>query len=432
MKYKEFLLLKIILPLADSIKGLYITKWLKKIEEMKKWSPEDVQKWQDANIKDFINHAYYHTSYYKRLFDENGLSPSDINSKEDLKKIPIITKDIIREHYDEIIPDDVGIFRHRFCVTGGTTGDPMHYICDENTWGYVTAAKIYYWKHAGYHYGDKFVALGSASILSLKPSISRRIYDFIRGEIGMNSMGIDDSTCKKYLETIRKRRIKFIYGYASSIFVFAQYINNSEEEIPQIKAIFTTSENLTDHYREVIESAFNCKVMDCYGAKDAGITGYEIGHNQYAVGYNAIVETLEDGTLLSTNFLNNCFPLIRYDFGDSGKITNDENCYNGQLISNIYGRKSDVIRLSNGRVLTAPGFTILMPKFDIKAFQIIPKSGDSIILKIQPIPNKFSKEQEDCLLSEMRRYVGSGCNVFIEYVDGFKQLSNGKRTFFIN
>lgn len=427
----EFIRLNFILPLAERVQGTCATKWYKQINKMSTWSSDEINKWQEAELQKFIKHAYEHTVYYKRTFDEFGIDPSEIKTSEDLKRIPVITKDIIRSHYYELIPDDLHKFKHRISVTGGTTGKPMRYLCDENTWGYVTAAKIYYWKKTGYKYGDPFAALGSASILSQKPSFKRMIYDKIRNEIGLNSMGIDNNICENYINVIRKKHIHYIYGYASSIYVFAKYIIDNNIEINFIKAVFTTSENLLEHYREAIIKAFNCLVMDCYGAKDAGITAFEAIRGQYNVGYNVIAEDF-DGVLLSTNFINNSFPLIRYDFGDSATLSASPNNYNGQAINHIVGRISDVIRLDNGRTLTAPGFTILMSKFDIIAFRIIQVSSSKITVQIQPVIGKYNDSQEVILLNEIKKITGYGCNVEIEHIAKLESLPNGKNNFFFN
>lgn len=428
MTIKEFFLLKLVLPLAETVKGTCAMKWFHQIDSMNRWTPSDIQKWQEEHLQDFIKHAYEHTVYYRQLFDNLSISPDDIKTIQDLKKLPVITKDIIREHFNDLVADDLSSFRYRRCATGGTTGSPMPYLCDENVWGYVTAAKIYYWRKAGYRYGDKFAALGSASILNRKPPVARRIYDIIRREIAMNSMGLDDNLCRKYLDKMKKSGIHILYGYASSIFILAKYAKDNHYELP-LTAVFTTSENLTEHYRMTIEEAFGCKVMDCYGARDAGITAYEDTPGHYYIGYNALTE-IEGGTILSTNILNYCFPLIRYDFGDVGEFADDGN-YNGQVLSSISGRKSDVIRLDNGRIITSPGFTVLMTKFDICEFQIKQTSNKSICLTLHAKNGKLSEEDETKLMAEMHRYVGDNCDVDLLYVDSFDTLANGKRDFFI-
>jgi len=366
-----------------------------------------------------------------------GLKPEDIQTAEDLKKLPILTKEIVRTRYNDLIADNASQYKYRKDHTGGTTGSPMNYLCDENVWGYVTANKMVSWtKDSPYNYGDTFVALGSAALFRKKPSLKRRVYDKIRAEVALNSMNLDDSVCEKYITRIQKEGIHYVYGYATAVYVLAQYVERTGKKV-DIRCAYTTSENLTDQYREVIERAFGCKVMDCYGARDAGVTAYEQRPGKYFLGYVSLAETVDEfapntGTLLSTNLINYCFPMIRYNFGDDATLVHDPSVYNGQMLTKIWGRTSDVIHLQNGHTLTAPGFTILMLNFDVHAFQIRKSAEDEITLVIQPIEGKYDAEQEIRLMAEMQYFVGEGCKVKLEKVDKFEVLENGKHRFFYN
>ena len=436
-KLGESLRLKMILPLAEKIKGLKATYWYRQINEMNMWTRQQVLDWQNQHLRDFVRHAYEHTKYYKELFDSLGLKPEDIRTAEDLKKLPILTKDIIRSRYDDFIPDNLSQLPHRQDRTGGTTGEPMRFLTSEDTWGYVTAAKMVAWKTTPYRYGDKFAALGSASILKEKPSLVRRIYDWIRQEYPMNSMSLNNELCQTYIDKMRKEGIHYIYGYASSIYLLAKYAHDNQVDVSFIKGAYTTSENLTSTYRDMIENTFGCRVMDCYGCRDAGVACYEIKSGKYYVGYASIVELIDEledgtGTAISTNILNLAFPMIRYEYGDMIRFHKNSTEYNGQVIEQVLGRKSDVLRLDNGQVLTSPGFTVLMKKFDIVAYDIQKINGSEVKVKIQIGKNKWTNQQEQVLMNEMQRFVGAGCACTIEYVDHFEPLKNGKRRYFMN
>lgn len=435
----EKIRLNIVLPLSERLTGTCASYWYKQIEEMSRWSKEQIADWQNRKLTDFIHHAYTHTQYYRKQFDSFGIKPEDIKCATDLKKLQIVTKEIINKYHDDFVPDNIHNFKYRSGKTGGTTGEPMLYLCDENTWGYVTAAKIFHWKKTGYRYGDKFVAMGSASLFSQKPSFVRRVYDKIRNEYPMNAVNLTDELCEKYVGIIKKEKIRYLYGYAASLYIFTQYVKRHNENLNQVEAVFTTSENLTDHYRKLMEETYHCNVMDCYGARDAGITAYESGKGVYQVGYNVIAEVVDEfenntGTLLSTNFLNYSFPLIRYQFGDLVELSSDvdEECYNGQVIKRVIGRTSDVMRLGNGHHLTSTGFSMIMKEFDVIAFDFR-KIGDlELLLRIQPITEKYTKEQEDLIRKTFVKYIGEECKLNIVYVDKFEPLRNGKRRFFYN
>ena len=235
---------------------------------------------------------------------------------------------------------------------------------------------------------------------------------------------------------MEKEGIHYVYGYASSIFLLAKYALDHKIDMSHMRGVFTTSENLTALYRETIEHAFSCCVMDCYGARDAAITAYEITHGNYYLGYEAFVEVVDEfepnkGTLLSTNLLSMTFPLLRYNYGDAGELNNSSQEYNGQVLHRIYGRTSDVLRLDNGHVLTSPGFTILMRNFNVKAYDIQKLSGSSVRMQIVPAEG-WNKEQETKLITEMLWFVGEGCDFTLEYVEKFEELKNGKRRYFMN
>lgn len=432
----EFIRLRIVYPLAEKVKGTNSMVWYRRIQEMNTWSREEICAWQEKQLRRIVDQAYNHTVYWKRIFDELGLKPSDIQTLADLKKLPIITKNDVRAHYEEIVPDNVNNFRYRKDQTGGTTGEPMRYLVSVDVWGYVAANKIVAWKTTGYRFGDAFMALGSASIFKKKAPLARRVLDLIRNEKAVNSMNLNDALCQGYIEMLNKKQIHYIYGYASAIYLLAKYALDHKIDMRHMRGAFTTSENLTDVYRETIEKAFGCRVMDCYGSRDAAVTAYEIRPREYHLGYGAYVELVDEfepgvGTLIATNLLNMAFPVLRYEFGDVAELDNNCPNYNGQVLHRIYGRTSDVLRLDNGHVLTSPGFTILMRNFNVKAYDIQKLSGTHVRMQVQVVEG-WDKEQEKKLIKEMQRFVGEGCEFTLEYVEKFETLKNGKRRYFMN
>ncbi|MDF1551205.1 MAG: hypothetical protein P1P88_25515, partial [Bacteroidales bacterium] len=205
-----------------------------------------------------------------------------------------------------------------------------------------------------------------------------------------------------------------------------------------IKGCFPTSEILTNAYRQEIVKAFNCFVMDTYGARDGGITAYEINKGYYNVGHNSYAELTncykkDTGTLLVTDLLNYAFPFIRYEIGDEVTMpTNQTNFnYNGQVFTEIFGRVSDVIRLDNGRVLTGPGFTILFKDLNVIGYRLTKINGLKIKLDIQPKEN-YSYAEEELIRSTCKKHAGDDCDIEINYVKNFQTNQNGKRDYFIS
>ena len=108
--------LHIILPLAEKAIGTCSTKWLKQIQTMSLWTQQEVKAWQNERLQALVKHVYEHTKYYRRIFDERGLTPEDIQCIDDLKKLPIINKEIAIAYYDEIVPDHFAIENAKLAV----------------------------------------------------------------------------------------------------------------------------------------------------------------------------------------------------------------------------------------------------------------------------------------------------------------------------
>lgn len=435
-KLKEFFIINGILPIADILFCTNISKWYRRIKKMSSWSPSEIKDWQLDGMKNLIQHAYDNTVYYHELFDSLGLKPNDIKTFEDLEKIPPLTKDIIRERFDDILAINHKDFRYKKSSTGGSTGDPTRYIKDNDSWGFDNAFNIVGWQQTGYRYGDKFLALGSSSIFPTnKKSRLHEYYYRLKGKMPFNAMNLSDEVLERCVDFIVKNDIHYVYGYASSIFLLAKFVKRKNlQSNLDIKACFPTSEILTDVYRETIERVFNCVVIDSYGANDGGIVAHNL-KDGFKVGYNCITQILEGGnfgTALLTDVTNMAFPFIRYQLGDKLELDEGYNdFYNGQVLKRVLGRTSDIIELENGRNLTGPGFTILFKDLNVKGYRIFKSNAMEMTIEIVKADN-YTKEEEQLIIDTMHKHAGDDCCIVIKYYDDLEFRKNGKSLFFMN
>jgi phenylacetate-CoA ligase len=406
------------------------------IKEMNTWTRNDIIKWQNEKLLKLTEHAYKNTIYYRKVFNKFNIVPSDINNLQDLKILPVLTKHDIITNWNDIVPKNLINYRYKKASTGGSTGNPLKYLLDIETWSYISAARIYYWEKVGYNLGDKHIALGSSSLFPInKKSIKHDIYYFLKGKIPLNGINMSDAVIENYLNIIKKFKIEIIYGYASSLFLISKYVIEKQIENLPIKVCISTSEILTDHYRNTIQDAFGCKILDAYGAADGGVTAYLIS-DFFEVGYNCFINFNENysghSPIFLTDLFNYSFPFIRYEVGDEvepvSKYSSAE--YKGQIFKKIIGRISEIMRLENGRVLTGPGFTILFKDLDIKAYRIKKDKPLSIVCEVIPLKN-FTKDQSDLIYNTLKKHSGLECDVKIEIKNNFEETASGKRNYFI-
>ena len=79
---------------------------------------------QLKDLQETLQWVYDRIPYYKTLFDQNGVSPNDLKSLEDLAKFPTTTKNDLRDNYPDrlfTVPREELV---RYHVSSGTTGKP--------------------------------------------------------------------------------------------------------------------------------------------------------------------------------------------------------------------------------------------------------------------------------------------------------------------
>ncbi|MCO5383595.1 MAG: hypothetical protein NHB15_17230 [Methanosarcina barkeri] len=90
-------------------------------------SYDELKKEQELQLRQMINFSYNNVPYYHRLFRDLKLSPEDIKSIEDLEKLPILTKNIIKQNWDEFLPLNLKNMSYYNLTTGGSTGSPLRF-----------------------------------------------------------------------------------------------------------------------------------------------------------------------------------------------------------------------------------------------------------------------------------------------------------------
>lgn len=419
---------------------------IKNLEMLNKnqWrSLSEIQRVQQQKLQQILTHAYENVPYYHKIFNALALKPSDIKNTDDLKKLPILTKDIIRKNLSDLIPSNYQKNRLIPSATGGSTAEPMKFYIDNNWLAWNQAAAYRQWKWAGYEIGDKFVYLWSSPHdISFQEEFKNKFFNIVHRTTYLDALQLTEKTMDMYIEMIRRYKPKIINAYASAIYVLAQYMEKKGIQDLKPKAILTSCEMLFPFQREIIERSFGCQVFDYYSGRD---TTFQAGECPEHTGYhmaleNAVVELLKNnepvspgeiGKLIITDLENYAMPFIRYEIGDLGRIS-DEKCPCGRnlpLLKEVSGRIRDVIVTKSGKYLTGAFISTLF--YDgrgmtrgIKQYQFIQKTKESSVLKIVKADD-FSQEQ----LNRIIEKISSQCDdmkIDIEFVDSIAPTKSGK------
>ena len=387
---------------------------------------------QNDALKLMINHCYYNIPFYQKKFKQLGLFPDDIKGVDDLKFLPILHKEEIRDNFEEfkcITPT-----KSINGTTGGSTGIPLKYEMSKECYKRGVALLYRGWHRAGYNIGDKIVFFAGASLVG-KESLLSKINKYTKNITTFSSYGVSDAEYLSVISYLETTKPEFLRGYATSIAALARFVIESKKNLTyRPKGIFTTAEMLSNQDRKTIEAAFNTKVYNQYGLNDGGISAFEDGENNGFLidSERSFMESVsgsrrvfnQPGNLIATSLYNYSFPFIRYDTGDIGMINERPISGENRLrLTALLGRETDMIEI-NGRRIGSPVLTVLMGKFDILRYQVIKEKNELrfIINK----GNNFTRENELTIKQSILEKLGKAEIIFDYSGEFFKSKNKHK------
>ncbi|MDU2663342.1 MAG: phenylacetate--CoA ligase family protein [Clostridium perfringens] len=376
--------------------GKEFRKNYKFLKESQFWSEKKLEEYQLNQLKKLIKHAYETVPYYTKLFNNNNIKVSDINSFNDLKKIPYLTKEIIQDNLEDLISNKYNKQKIDYVTTGGSTGTPMGFYIDkkydfEREWAFIANM----WERVGYN-----VKSDNRMIILRGDIPENSFYEYKNNKLILSSFSIEKNI-NEYINLIENYEPDFIQAYPSAIIIISNYINsnNIKIKLKKLKAIICGSENINENQRKDIEQAFNTRVYTFYGHTEHSCIGGECEKSNFyhlnsEYGYTEIIDKngfevkTEDkvGELVVTGFNNYVVPFIRYKTSDMAVVTNKKcTCgRNYRLIKKIEGRKQEYfVNSMNERVIfTWADYPLWQCKDKIWSYQYIQNNPGEVELNI--------------------------------------------------
>jgi phenylacetate-CoA ligase len=387
---------------------------------------------QEERLRATIAHAYESVPYYTDLFRKLGLRPRDIRRAGDLRHLTVLSKDMLRTHYDRLTARN----NSRYCPfqaqTSGTGGQPVRFLLDKPS---NVLEFVYYWRHwswSGYRLGARFAELATAWFLR-HPSFAGRPYIFQRsfGRLLLNSTILTSGRVHEQVNAIRLYRPRFLKGTPSALHGLALFLREHRTTDLSFQAIFSTGETLSPLQRACIETTLHAKVYDSYGhmERTAAVSECPKGRLHINPEYG-VLELIPHGKvfqIVGTSLHNKSMPLLRYATGDLAEPDpSAQLCECGRAsprLLQICGRENDVVVTSDGRVLTAL-FVLLDHVSGVAAAQFVQESSKHLLVKIVKGPDYDS----DTFAHKLRRLIGDEMSIAFEYLtyETLREQNRGK------
>ena len=237
---------------------------------------------------------------------------------------------------------------------------------------------------------------------------------------------------------------KIMTAYPSCARALAKEIKVKDIQGIKMRSIFTGGETLDPYTRRLVENTFEAEIFDGYGANEVGVVSVECAkHCGYHILEDFVVcEVLrdgeqaavgEEGEITVTNLTNYVMPFIRYNLEDQGSLIGNQcSCGNSFPLMKIsQGRKSDVIRLSDGRVISALAVYCRLPFISgIKQFQVVQEEIDKLTVRITKETTFTNKTFEE--IKKMMRSLLGDVEINVVAVDNIPKEKTGKFKLFIS
>lgn len=439
---------KPVIKLLLNISGSNIVKYLELINKMQYEYPEKILKYQESKLKAILLHAYKNVPYYTKAFTNIGLfNNNNIVQLEKFYKIPVLTKNMIRINFEELISEDLKKRKWYYNTSGGSTGEPVRFIQDKEYQDWDIASTIFIKTFGNQDIGDKEIRLWGSErdILEGQERLSVRIRNWLYNRTEFNAFRMSEKDMFGFVERWNKIKPTWIEAYAQSMYEFARFIKEKRLEIYTPKGILTSAGTLYEKMRSLIEDVFNCRVFNRYGSRECGNMAFSCDKSNllHINSWNHYIEILnnnleyskpgEYGKMYVTNLNNYSMPLIRYDIGDIAEPGTIKECACKRsipILGKIEGREMAVFKTTSGNIVPGEFFIhfigVVFNKGYISKFQVIQKRIDLIIIKVIITNKALFEKSRKTIEQSIKKVMGNTCEIKWEFVDEIKPLKSGK------
>jgi phenylacetate-CoA ligase len=304
--------------------------------------PEQHQAHLAVGVRNIVRFAAEHVPYYAKLFEKLGLGRQDLDTPEDLAKLPALTKHDILEYGQELRSRALPVGEHLSGETqsSGTTGRRVTVLHSSGSFGMFHLLRH---RNARVHRldpmssrvdvrqrSDVFANLGPGQeeprVVSYGQWRSLGTYFHTGPEFGFPV----SRPMEEQVALLKELRPDYAMTFPG---VFEEWLlaNEWTKPVDSIKTLIGIGSQLTPSMRTRLEESYGAPVHMNYGLNEIGMVAVRCPSGRYHVHTEHCLVQIADaagqpckpgevGHVLITGFRNYAMPLIRYDTGDLAEV----------------------------------------------------------------------------------------------------------------
>ena len=444
----------LLFPLHEKIMKRPTFSFAADLEKTQWLSRDALEQLQLDKLKALLNIAVAHSPWHaERIRNAQiPLGAGQTPTFADLARLPTMDKSDAQSHREQIAWPDVPGGRSLY-NTGGSSGQPLIFYYGKERQASDAANRIRARRWWGVDFGEREVFLWGAPVELAKTDRIKQFRDRLMNQLLLNAFEMSAKNMGLYARAIEKFQPTCIYGYASSLTLFSNYLetNGKTLHLPQLKTVCTTGEPLYPNQRTAIKRAFGVPVANEYGSRDAGFIAHESPEGQMLASSETMILEILDangkavapgqtGEAVVTGLHSQAQPFIRYRTGDMLKASG-EHCKGGRslhVIDEVVGRSTDFIIAADGTIMHALAVIYVLRAVEgMGEFKIIQHSITELEVQLVPADeyandSRWQQMAEQAITVQLKQRLGQSTEIILNKVEGIPPEKSGKHRYVVS
>jgi phenylacetate-CoA ligase len=350
--------------------GVNAELYLGELERTQWLAPAELEQLQLRRVRRLLAHAAGHVGYWRDVLRTARLTVDDVRTLADLRHVPALTPDVLRENiYFDLLADSRRTGHLAKCATSGATGEPRAVFLDRVTrdtrWANLTRHRIW----TGLRAHERWLRVGNAT-------------------------AIDGAFIEHLAARVQRIRPALLEADAEVLRVLATELDRPAQ--PWVRAVVATGQTLAADLRHLVESRLGARVSGRYGAREVGPIAQVCEAGRWHVNAESCIVEIErdgrpaadgvPGEIVVTDLANHSVPLIRYRLGDVAAISG-RTCECGRalpVLERLDGRPEASLVVGDGRSVPSSVFADLLADHEvaIRRWQVVQHARDHVVVRL--------------------------------------------------
>ena len=422
--------------------GFPIKEAKKQLKEIQSIPESEYQAYVETQRMDIVNLHLANNTFYKK-FTEN----LNICSWND---VPVMQKSDLQVPLKERLTNGYSERNVYVNKTSGSSGHPFIFakdkVCHALTWAEIFDR--FGWFGLDFHTSLQARFYGIP--LDLLGYQKERLKDCLSSRYRFPIFDLSDKKLEQFLKVFQKKKFDYINGYTSSVVLFAKFLQKKGIVLtsicPTIKYCIVTSEMLYESDKKLLEQAFGVPVVNEFGASELDLIAFTNKKDEFIVNSETLfVEILDEnnaqvphgqsGRIVITSLYNKAHPMIRYDIGDTGTLS-EKSTFKKPILKELIGRANDIAKLPSGK--TVPGLTfyyvtksVIEDDGNVKEFVIEQHALDSFKI-IYTSERELTTSEIETIKQALFKYLEGALQLQFERVEVLDRSNRGKLKQFVS